>query len=502
MKRPLSGLDSAFLAIETSTAHMHMTALVTLEPSAEGRPAAFEDIRVNLAPRLRRFPVFRRHLQEVPLGLAHPTWVEKDFDLDAHLHRIAVPAPGSQVELEDVVGHLAGLPLDRTRPLWDIWVIEGLDHERTALLVKVHHALIDGVAGAKIFGTLFDVDPDAPAITTREVAAPDRRQAPSSAKLLLGAARSLAAKPYQVVRQSIGSAAAAVRGLRAASGGAGQEQPKTASLFAPDTLLNGAITARREVALGSLSLEELGQVKREFGVKLNDVVLAVCAGALRRYLADEGEVPETPLVAAIPISVAPDTVDQAAVGNHLSTMIVDLPVQLADPVGRLANVHRSSVRAKHAHGAVGDDLLSGWAEIATPALLSGISDLYSRLDVADRHRPLVNLVVSNVPGPQFSLYCAGHRVQACHPMGPIYEGIALNLTVMSYDGRLHFGLLGCPDVVPNLGRMASAMQEAASELREIATSRSRTPRRRDLRAAPRRSLAPTPRAGSPAASLG
>lgn len=485
MDRQLEGLDSAFLAVETNAAHMHMTGLVTLEPSADGQPAGFEEIRAHLAPRLRELPVFRRHLAEVPLGLDHPVWVERDFDLDAHLHRIAAPSPGSSTELAGIVGHLAALPLDRARPLWDMWVIEELDEGRTAVLTKLHHALLDGVAGAEIFGRLFDADPNAPALDGTAQTSTRREPAPSKARLLVNAARSLATTPYQVARQSLGSAAAAVRGFRAASGRRDDEQASSASLVAPDTPLNGAITARREVALESMSLDELRRLKSAFDVTLNDVVLTVCAGALRRYLSDAGALPESPLVAAIPVSAAPVAASRTT-GNQVSAMIVELPVQLADPLARLANLHRSTLRAKRAHGAVGGDLLSRWAEVAPPALLSAMSELYSRLDLANRHRPLVNLIVSNLPGPPFSLYCAGHRIQACHPLGPIYEGCALNVTVLSYDGRLHFGLLACPDVVPDLKRIARALGEDVAELREVAERRSGRARRRSPLARPRR----------------
>lgn len=470
--RQLQGLDSAFLAVETNAAHMHMTGVVTLEPSADGLPASFAAIRSHLAPRLRQLPAFRRHLRQVPLGLDHPVWVENDFDLDLHLHRIAVASPGSSVELCEVVGHLASVPLERSRPLWDMWVIEGLEGDRTAVLTKIHHALMDGVAGSETFGRLFDVDPGAPPLEDRAVHAKRRETGPTTASLLLGAACSLATKPYRLARQSLRSAAAAARGLRAVAVEPDPEASASGPIAAPETPLNGAITARREVALGSRSLGALQQLKTAFDVKLNDVVLAVLSGALHRYLHDTGRLPDSPLVAAVPVSVAPNAAQRTA-GNHVSAMFVDLPVQLSDPVARLASVHRSTRRAKRAHRAVGGQVLAEWAQLAPPGLVSGVADLYSRLDLADRHRPLVNLVVSNVTGPPFSLYCAGHRIDACYPMGPIYEGCALNFTVLSYDDRLHFGLLACPDVVPDLGRLTGALEESIAELNEIAAQAAR-----------------------------
>jgi WS/DGAT/MGAT family acyltransferase len=483
LDRRLTGLDSAFLAVETHAAHMHMTAVVVLEPS-DGERATFEGVRTHLAPRLRQLPIFRRSLQEVPLGLDHPVWVEQDFDLDAHLHRAAVPSPGSDVELQELVGHLAGLPLDRARPLWDMWVVEGLAEQRTAVVTKVHHALIDGVAGAEVLGRLLDAAPDAPSAPASGRTAARRRapRRPSRAKLLLGAARSLVRRPFEIARQTLGSASIAARRIRATSARTHGEPMLPASFSAPSSPLNGAITARRQTHFGSLPLDELQGLKRTFDVKLNDVVLGLCAGALRRYLGERGEPPKEPLVVAVPVSVAKDAPSRES-GNQVSAITVELPVHLEDPVGRLVHIRRATLEAKRAHRAIaGGDVLAGWAEIAPPVLLSGLSEVYSRLDLADRHRPLVNLVVSNVPGPPFSLYCAGHRVRACYPLGPIYEGFALNLTVMSYDGRLHFGWMACPDVVPDLARLGDALSKAAAELSGIAERRRRRTQRRSSRA--------------------
>jgi WS/DGAT/MGAT family acyltransferase len=460
LNRSLSGLDAAFLAVETDTTPMHMTGLVTLAPSADGLPASFAAIREHLAPRLETIPIFRRHLAGAPLGLDRPVWVERPFDLDAHVHRLAVPAPGGPRELAEVVGHLAALPLDRSRPLWALWVIEGLADGRTGVLTKLHHALMDGVAGAEIFARLFDTDPAAPAEPEPTDASrpPVRGRAPSALRIASGAARALATAPYRMTREVLGSALAGLRALRNEPRGAAA----STSLAAPDTPLNGAITARREVALASVSLAELRALRARFGVKLNDVVLAVCAGALRRALGEAGVPMQQPLVAALPVSVSQEQGRTA--GNRISAMLAELPVHLADPVARVASVHRSTRRAKRMHAAVGKSRLSGWAEAAPPALLSGLSSAYSRLGLADRHPPLVNLIVSNVPGPDFGLFCAGHRIESCHPLGPIYEGCALNLTVLSYDGALHFGLLSCPDVGPALDRIAEALEQSVAEL--------------------------------------
>lgn len=501
MERQLEGLDSAFLSLETSAAHMHMTALVTLAPREPGASPSYVDIRRYLEPRLRALPAFRRHISLVPLDLDHPVWAERDFDLDSHLHRVRVPSPGSMNELNDLVGHLAGLPLDRDRPLWGMWIIEGLEDDRTALLTKVHHALMDGVAGAEIFGRLFDTDPDAAWGLDRSADRLEADRPHSSAEILVSTVRSLARLPFRVAKQSLSSAAAVVRGLGAAVADDEHGPVATPTLAAPDTTINGAITARREVAVCNMPLEALKGLSRAFNVTINDVVLAACTGALRRHLLDNDEALDKPLIAAVPVSVASGA-STGTSGNHVSAMTVSLPVQLADPVARLANIHRSSLRAKRAHHAVGGELLANLAELTPPALLSGVSALYSRLDAADWHRPLVNLIVSNVPGPREELFCAGHRIESCYPMGPIYEGCALNITVLSFAGRMHFGLLACPDVVTGLPRMAEAIDDAIRELQQSANveqrlrakTRGETPRKatigaRNTQRPPRRGVA-------------
>jgi diacylglycerol O-acyltransferase len=462
LQRQMAGIDSAFLSLETPRAPLHVAATVVLEPSPDdGRPADYRGIRGHLGPRLAGLPVFRRRIQEVPLGLDHPFWVEEaELDLDAHLHRVAVPAPGSRRELADLVGHLASQPLDRDRPLWELWVVEGLEEGRTALLAKLHHALIDGVAGAAILAQLLDAHPEA----SRDVPAapPTRRRPPPRTRTLLSsAAGALASLPLRVGRQ-VWKTAGTVAGLARAkvTEGASTFLPLTA----PPSCLNGALSPHRSVALGQVRLRELQEVKRVFGVKLNDVVLAACAGALRRCLQAWGEPVCEPLVAAVPVAVARD----GGAGNAVSAMRVELPVHLADPVKRLLQTRRSAGQAKCVQRAAGGEIVAGWADLAMPWLVSGLTDLYSSLGLADHHRPLANLVVSNVPGPPQPMYCAGHEVRDCYPLGPVYEGWGLNVTVLSYAGRVHMGLMACPRAVPDPARICEAFDEAVAELHRAA----------------------------------
>jgi diacylglycerol O-acyltransferase len=475
LEQQLAGIDSAFLSLETEHAPLHVAATIVLEPSPhDGSPADYQGIRRHLAPRLSRLPIFRRRIQEVPLRLDHPFWLEEaELDLDAHLHRVAVPAPGSRRELAELVGHLASRPLDRDLPLWELWVLEGLEQGRTALLAKLHHALIDGVAGASILAQLLDVSREG----SRDVPAapsPERKPAPRARAMLLAAAVGVASLPMRAAQQIWQTAR---RGAGIARAMIGEVAPAGTSLMAPTSCLNGALSPRRCVALGEVPLERLEDVKRAFGVKLNDVVLAACAGALRSCLTAWGDSVREPLVAAVPVAV-PRSGDA---GNAVSVMRVELPVQLAHPVERLLECRRSARRAKRVQRAAGGKLLAGWAELAMPWLLSGLTDLYSRLGLADYHPPLANLVISNVPGPTEPLFCAGHEVRGCHPLGPIYEGWALNLTVLSYAGRVQMGLMACPSVVQEPARICDAFDEAVAELHRAAArgaSPSGGPRRR------------------------
>jgi diacylglycerol O-acyltransferase len=456
----LSGLDAMFLYLETPSAHLHVAAVFVLDPSSAPAGFGFEQVRGIVARRLPLAPPFRRRLLEVPLGLHHPVWVEDPhFDLDFHVRRASLPRPGGAQELAELVAHLVALPLDRRRPLWELYLVEGLEGDRYALVTKVHHAAIDGVSGAELTAALLDLAPDGAREEVADPWAPERL--PTDVELFAQALGSLARQPLAAVRAARRVVEAALH-VSERNREAGVEPPP-APFSAPRTSLNQSITPHRRVAFSRASLAELKAVKRHFGCTVNDVVLAVCAGALRRYLLAGGELPDVPLVALVPVSVRTGD-EKAGMGNRLSAMLVALPTEVEDPVARLGAIAEGTRRAKEQERLIGAETLTDWTEFAFPALIGRAARLTSSMRVFDRVRPAFNVTISNVPGPRFSLYLAGARLEAVYPLGPIVDGVGLNMTVMSYRDDVFFGLLGCRDVVSRIGELPGAIEASLAEL--------------------------------------
>jgi WS/DGAT/MGAT family acyltransferase len=452
-------MDAAFLYAETAEAPLHVMGALVLESHGRGSREDFRRVRAQIERRLPGLPILRRKLAPVPFGLGRPIWTDDPaFDLDAHLHRTALPAPGGDGELFEAIARITEVPLRRDRPLWEMWVIEGLERGRFALVAKIHHAAVDGIGGAQLMCGLLDVDRDARPPRSVE-AEPEPEPAPSSSTLFADAALALGAQPLRGAWQILRSARTGVRlALTALSK---REFPLPS---APRTRLNGRVSSRRSVALGSVQLSDVKRVKNAYAATVNHVVLAACAGALRSYLGAHGEIPQEPLVAAVPMALGERPSD--GLGNSLSALLVRLPVHLADPLERLHAAREASLEAMRTHELLGNQL-NEWADLVSLPLFLGAAQLYTRLGLAELVGPVVNLVMSNVPGPDMPLYCAGARVTACHPIGPIYDGCALNLTVMSYDGRLGIGAVGCPDTVPAVDEIPRAFAASVDELLQI-----------------------------------
>ena len=458
--RRLSGLDAAFLSIETPVNHMHVLGVAVVDPLTAPKGFTYRSVRELLEGRLHLLPPFRRRLVEVPLGLQNPVWIEDPgFDLRDHLTAVTLPAPGGQEQLAELVARVAAGPLDRSRPLWEMWVVDGLEHGYKALIAKVHHAAIDGVSGVELMSALFDVEaaPGAPRAGAPEWK-PER--VPTTQELVGHAIVSIARQPMRTaraVRHMTGSLLRVVTRVRR------DDVELTAPLSAPRLAMNAAITGERRIAFASVPLADVKFVKQAFGVKVNDVVLAVVAGAMRGYLERRGELPDRSLVAVVPTSERTDS-DRDAIGNRVSALFTTLPVELADPVERLTATCVAASAAKLVHEDMGSDTLEEWAELAAPAVFDPAVRAYSRLKLADRHRPIYNLIVSNVPGPPLPLYLAGARLVSFHPMGPIFDGAGLNVTVLSYLDHVDFGFLACAGLVPDLDDLAARLPDALAEL--------------------------------------
>jgi WS/DGAT/MGAT family acyltransferase len=462
----LSGLDAAFLSFETSTAHMQVLGVAVLDPSTlPPDTGPFHDrVRALLEARLHLIPPLRRRLVDVPFGLYVPWWIEDpDFDIDYHIRRAALPSPGGPREFAAFVGEVAGRPLDRQRPLWEIHVVEGLERGHIGFVAKLHHSLIDGVAGVEVLATLFDLSPDA---ALEPLQAPDEWQPerkPSEAEMLARAAIDIMHNPGRTVRAFMNFVPGVVRAARRTRE---HDLEVALPLTAPRLSMNRTITPRRRVSFASVSLADVKAVKNALGVTVNDVVLSITTGALRAYLDRREELPDRPLIASIPTSVRGDSTERF--GNQVSSMFAALPVEEDDPIACVHSVSRSMSGAKQVFDEVGGTTLHDWAELAAPALFTRAMRFYTRLQFGERVRPIINLIVSNVPGPPWPLYLAGARLVAIHPLGPIFDDCGLNLTVISYLDHVDFGFLACRELVPDIDELAALVPEALAELKKAA----------------------------------
>jgi diacylglycerol O-acyltransferase / wax synthase len=475
----LTGLDAAFLAMETSSVFGHVGSVTVLDPTTAPEPLTLERLTGLIEKRLHLIPPFRRRLANVPLGLDQPYWIEDpDFDLEYHVRELALPEPGDDRQLAYQAARLHARPLDRRRPLWELYLVHGLSGGRKAVYTKVHHAAIDGVSGNDILAAVIDLTPegrpdeDPPAWECDEV--------PGPATLLAKSAVTLAKHPVRAARLGYGLARS-VPNL--ATSPARPRLPivdrllrrdanvvlNAAPLRAPRTPFNRPIGPHRRWAFCTLPLEDVKAVKNAAGCTVNDVVMALTAGALRRWLLDHDALPSSPLVAAVPVSVR--TEDQkGAHGNRVSTMMAALPTHLEDAGERLQACATGMRAAKDQFGALPADLLADVTQFAMPALAGQAARAAARLRLVERVSPF-NLIVSNVPGPPIDLYYAGCRIEAYYPLSAIADGQGLNITVMSLAGGMHFGLLADRELVPDVDRMASYLEEELAALQAATADR-------------------------------
>ena len=460
----MGGLDSAFLYFETPTMHMHVGGLMLVDPSEAKEPYSFENYRAYIASRLPRVPSFRRKLATVPLNLGRPIWVEDpDFDLDYHLHRAVVPAPGGDRETAAVAADVLSRQMDRSHPLWEMWVLEGRADGLIGIVSKVHHSVIDGMTGANMMAELFDLERDAVPAEVVDDWEPERK--PSDLEMVGRSLVDWAVRPARMVKL-VPSTLMSV-GKLANRRGRGGVPGMPAPFRAPRTSFNATITAHRSVAYTHVSLDDLKTVKNAFGVKINDVVMAVCSGALRNYLSARDELPERSLISAIPISVHERTEDVEGT-TRISIMFASLGSDIDDPAERLRHIATSNEGAKADHELVGASMLQDWAEHAAPNTFSLAARVYSSLRLANRHPVVHNLVISNVPGPPIPLYFNGGRLVELHPLGPVMDGAGLNVTVLSNMDAIGFGFIACRELMPDLWDLADAVPEAVAELVEAA----------------------------------
>ncbi|HUR78932.1 MAG TPA: wax ester/triacylglycerol synthase family O-acyltransferase [Acidimicrobiales bacterium] len=441
----MTDLDAALLAAETSTQHVHVIATLVFDMSGATQ-SPYQLVLQRMRERFAMVPLLRQRLQTIPF--APPVWVEEDkVELEAHVHRAELPNGGGIAAIASLVGEVASRPLPRDRPMWEALVIEGLDDNRAALVIKVHHSLVDGVSGIASLVPFFDLEPspaDSPIAETWDApAAPTEREL---AQEMLAELRRRPAEVTRAARRVVGSV------VDAARAGIGAPLP----MAGPRVVWNDALTPRRSVAFTDIAVDEVKSVRGAFGGTVNDVVVTLVAGTLHRYLATRGELPDRALIAAVPTSErAPE---HGLAGNRLSMMLYGLPVHLADPLDRLDEVGRSAELAKTLYDRVGVGLFADVASMVPLPVIAPVMRAFSRLRLASRVPPVANVIVSNIRGPGFPLYAAGASLEHMLPIGPLMEGVGLGVTVVSYRDHIDFGFLTCPDLVPDVGALAAGVR--------------------------------------------
>lgn len=457
----LSGLDASFLYFETPAQLLHVCVVITVDVSTMPGGYDFGKFKENLADRVRYMPPMRRKLKDSFLNLDHPVWVEaEDFDIDQHVHRIAVPSPGTEKEVGELVAHFAGLPLDRSLPLWDLWVMEGMADGQIAVLAKMHHSTVDGVSGANIISQLCSLEPEGSLVEEKNLAI--RAGGYGVLEVMLGGVFTAVSKPFQFLSLLPGTLTLLPKWVMRARRGEAMPAP----FSAPRTRFNGTITGHRSTAFGRVDFDRVRYIKNAFDCTVNDVVLALAASSLRTFLEENDELPENSLIGMVPMSV--HGISKRPGTNHVSGMFMSLATSQPDPLKRLQVIAKSTRVAKDHNSTINADLLTDWAQFSAPSVFGAAVRMYSKLRLAEKHPVVHNLVISNVPGPNFPLYFLGARMKAMYPLGPIFHASGLNLTVMSMDGTLCFGFIGCREMCEDLWPLIEHIDAAVDEYEELA----------------------------------
>ncbi|MCB1539996.1 MAG: wax ester/triacylglycerol synthase family O-acyltransferase [Rhodoblastus sp.] len=485
--RTASGLDGAFLSLETQETPMHVGSLHMFHAPARYAKDFTTEVRRMIAGRLHLAPIFTRRLVATPLHFANPVWIDVDADLDFHVQRVDLPPPGTIRQLQECVAELHAQVLDRDRPLWMLYVFEGLAGNAKAYYVKVHHALLDGQAGAALAAALFDLSPKP--VPTKPHAKKPREQEPGAFGLIANAFRHDAAQYVKLARylpQIARTLGGIVFGADAKASGARPASLRDNIAFGPRTPLNATITGERSFAALTLPLDDVKALARASGATINDVALALCSGALRRWLTRHGGLPKKPLMAAMPISLRAKGDTEMTTQATLS--LVNLATNIADPLKRLEALRASSGATKTVAGKAKSLIPTDFPSIGGPWLLGAIAELYGRSHIASLAPPLANVVISNVPGPPMPLYAAGLRMTDYWPLSIVEHGVGLNITMMSYNGTLGVGFTAARCAVENADEFVADFKSAFAQLQKAVAERAevaQNPPRRVTRTVPR-----------------
>jgi len=458
---PISGMDATFLYLERHNSPMHVGSVIIIEGALD-----FETFKKTIQSRLHQIPKMRKKLVYVPMSVDYPYWADDpDFDIDMHLTHIALPKSGGWKELRRVASDVFSRPLNQNRPLWSFTFVEGLDtvsqvpKGSVAIVTKLHHVMIDGAAGAGLMSIIFDMMPN-----TKPIPAPrpyKPKPLPNELSLIATSAMSFAKNPFKFPKLIKNTLSATVKaGFLSRASNA--ELP-TAPFTAPPTQLNGIVSPRKKWNSAILSLARVKKLYKIMGTTLNDVMLAICAGALRRYFLEKGNLPIKPLVAMVPISTR-TAAETGTQGNQISNMLVQLATNIADPIERLEEIHENTVKGKTYQKAIGAKTLASLAEAVPFGVANQAARLYSRFQMAEMHNPVFNVTITNVPGVQFPLYFREHKVHSIMGMAPILDGMGLIITILSYNGTITVSPTSDVKSMPEQGTFSRYILESANEL--------------------------------------
>ncbi len=464
----LSGLDAAFLYLETPNAPMHVGGVAIFEPPVD-KKFDIENYRNFLTTRLHVVRTTRERLVNVPMNLGYPYWIEDpNFDIDFHLHHMALPQPGTWQQLSKLAAHIFSIPLDRSRPLWEMTFVEGLDaiagvkKGTFALISKIHHSAIDGASGAEMQGAVLDTQPNATQSTSSEPWTSE--PIPSERELLHKALMNAVKNPIELARmlpKTIKSATVA-----GALWQVKKIKPPQMPFTAPRTRFNNTVTPHRVWDSALFSLSRIKTIKNAFDVTLNDAVLTICATALRRYLIDKGELPEVPLTAMLPVNIR-DEDEKGTQGNRVSAYVASLATDEPDLKKRVQKIHKSTSSSKIYHNATDAKKLIDYSTFIPYSLGNLASRLYTRMDISQKHTPFYNVIITNVPGPQIPLYMYEAKMYATFGTAPILDGIGLIIVIQSYSGTLSISSTSCREIMPDLPVFIQYVRDAVEELEKL-----------------------------------
>ncbi len=465
--KQLTGLDATFLYMETPTTYGHVSSIAIYERPDDADFDPLIAAREMVESHLDIAEPYRRRLVGTPLGIDRPYWIEDpDFDLDYHVRHMSLPHPGTDEQLADQVARIQSRHCDRTRPLWELYVIEGLESGDFAVLTKMHHATVDGAAGAILTTMMLDTEPDAPLAVPGPL--PDKEPVPNERDMFLRSLTSLARRPDRTIRlqlriaqqfaesarlqgpqELINATRRVVTGARRRHRTDRDSAPEAPDRPAPRTSFNAMLSPHRRVAFKSVPMEHIKQIKNAAGATVNDIVMAACAGALRNYLEARDELPDDPLIGMVPVSIRTGSEEEVWT-NRVSGLFCQLPTHLDDPLERIAFIHDAMAEAKGDFDLLPAEAMVELAEMAPPALAARAARVSAAFRITDRVNPPMNLVISNVPGPRQPLYLRGAKMSHYIPVNTITDGVGLSITVQSYCDTLDFGLVADWQLVPDL----------------------------------------------------